>query len=318
MNQIEVRSAAKINLTLDILGRRDDGYHLLQSLIHTLDWCDELRFKARDDGEVSLSCSRRELEDENNLCVRAARLFQQTLRARGENQVRGAAISLTKNIPSGAGLGGGSGNAAATLLAMNELHARVLAPPELEKLALQLGADVPLFLRGGCVLMEGIGEQLRELPPLSGFVLLAQPPQTLDTAKVYARFDELLLPSHNATHSALQMLREAARRAASTRETPTESRNMDSRLSLLLLEDYFANDLESAAQTLGVDAKTIRRKLRESGARATLMSGSGSCFFGVYKSETAAQNALEILQRGGEFAVLHVAQLNTRGVEIGA
>lgn len=313
---LECRSAAKINLTLDVIGRRDDGYHLLQSLVHTLDWWDELRFKTRDVGEISLSCSRRELANQSNLCVRAARLFQDTLRARGEIKLCGADISLTKNIPSGAGLGGGSGNAAATLLAMNELHARVLAPPELEKLALQLGADVPLFLRGGCILMEGIGEKLRDLPPLSGCVLLAQPPQTLDTAQVYARFDELPSKPSNATQSALQVLRNAARRAASTRETPTDSKNADSRLSLLFLEDHLGNDLEKAAQNLGVDAKTIQRQLREGGARATAMSGSGSCFFGVFESEDAAQNACAALQRSGEFAVLQVAQLNARGVEI--
>ena len=84
MTILEYRSAAKINLTLDILGRRDDGYHFLQSLVHTLDWWDELRFEARDDGAISLSCSRHELENDGNLCVRAARLFQETLRARGE------------------------------------------------------------------------------------------------------------------------------------------------------------------------------------------------------------------------------------------
>ena len=305
---LEVRSAAKINLTLDVLGRRDDGYHLLQSLIHTLDWWDELRFETRDDGAISLSCSRRELENESNLCVRAARLFQETLRARGENKVRGAAISLTKNIPSGAGLGGGSGNAAATLRALNELHARVLAPPELEKLALQLGADVPLFLRGGCVLMEGIGEKLRDLPPLSGHVLLAQPPQTLNTAQVFARFDELISKTNNATEIALQVLRNAAQRAASTRAMHVADQTAGSRLSLLLLEGHFVNDLKNAARSLGVDADSIQRQLRQSGAHSEGMSGSGSCFFGVFPGEDAAQNARETLHRSGDFAVLQVAQ----------
>ena len=201
---------------------------------------------------------------------------------------------------------------------MNELHARVLAPPELEFLALQLGADVPLFLRGGCVLMEGIGEKLRDLPPLSGHVLLAQPPQTLDTRKVYARFDELPFAAGNATQSALQVLEIAAQRAASTRAQAPNDALEESRLSLLALESHLGNDLEEAAQNCGVDAKTIKRTLRECGARDAAMSGSGSCFFGLFESEATAQNARETLQRSGEFAVLQVARLSERGIAIGA
>lgn len=313
---IECRSAAKVNLTLDILGRRDDGYHLLQSLVHTLNWWDELRFRDRDDGEVTLSCSQSALENADNLCVRAARLYLKTLRARGKTRRCGADISLTKNIPSGAGLGGGSGNAAATLLAMNELHARVLAPHELEKLALQLGADVPLFLRGGCVLMEGIGEKLRDLPPLSGCLLLAQPMQPLDTAEVYARFDEQFSSSRHATQVALQALRDAARPVASTRETPIGGAGQ-SRLSVLSLANSLGNDLEGAAQDCGVAVESIKGELRDGGARAAAMSGSGSCVFGLFETEPAAQAARARLQHRGEFAVLQVASLNACGVEIG-
>jgi 4-diphosphocytidyl-2-C-methyl-D-erythritol kinase len=201
------RSAAKVNLTLDVLSRRPDGYHELSSIVHTVGLWDTLCFQQTESGTFELRCNRPELETEDNLCLKAARLWLQATGEAGHVNWNGTRITLKKNIPSGAGLGGGSGNAAATLLALTRLYGAALDEPTLHRLASTLGADVPLFLRGGCVLMEGVGETLSHLPRINGWLSVVQPDQLLSTPRVYAEWDAFGLSSANMTpllHRALQ------------------------------------------------------------------------------------------------------------------
>ena len=155
---ITVRAYAKINLTLEVLGRRDDGYHDIASILQTVSLHDTLTFEEADD--ITLDCDRRELVTPHNLVLRAANLLRDTA-----GVSRGTAIGLRKNIPVAAGLGGGSSDAAATLLALNRLWGLELTREDLLPLAARIGSDVPFFLYGGTGRVFGRGERVQPLPP---------------------------------------------------------------------------------------------------------------------------------------------------------
>ena len=175
----DVPAPAKLNLFLHVTGRRADGYHLLQSVFMLIDWCDTLHFERRSDGHIQ----RHDLSTPlpaDDLIVRAARLLQSTT-----GTAQGADISIDKRIPAQAGMGGGSSDAASTLLALNRLWQLNLPLPRLEALGLQLGADVPFFLRGHNAWVEGVGEQITpiELPPARFCVL--KPAAGVETASIF-------------------------------------------------------------------------------------------------------------------------------------
>ncbi|WP_189361590.1 4-(cytidine 5'-diphospho)-2-C-methyl-D-erythritol kinase [Thermogemmatispora tikiterensis] len=179
-----VRAYAKINLTLDVLGRRGDGYHALATVMQTIDLYDTLSLTLREDGLMHLVCTQPELSTETNLALRAATLLREHT---GER--RGVLIELQKRIPSAAGLGGGSSDAAAVLLALTRLWQLRLTATELVELAASLGSDVPFFLYGGLALCEGRGELVTPLPPrwpaeLRWLVLL-KPAISVATAGVF-------------------------------------------------------------------------------------------------------------------------------------
>ena len=176
---LDVPPPAKLNLFLHVTGRRADGYHLLQSVFMLIDWCDTLHFELRRDARIT----RRDLGTplpEDDLIVRAARLLQHA-----SGTALGADIAIDKRIPAQAGMGGGSSDAASTLLALNRLWQLNLPRPQLEQLGLQLGADVPFFLRGHNAWVQGIGEQITPvaLPPARFCVL--KPAAGVDTASIF-------------------------------------------------------------------------------------------------------------------------------------
>lgn len=176
---------AKLNLFLHVVGRRADGYHLLQSALRLIDLADSLRFSARADGRIALAALLEGVPEERDLCVRAATLLRDSAAARGV-QTCGVTISLEKRIPMGGGLGGGSSDAATVLLALNRLWQLGMSRSELQGLGLSLGADVPFFLCGGNAFAEGVGEVLTplELPPAWYLVLV--PPVAVPTVAVFA------------------------------------------------------------------------------------------------------------------------------------
>lgn len=177
-NTLTLLSPAKLNLFLHITGRRADGYHELQSVFQLLDYGDTLRFEADHSGRISLSGDDLGLAPGDNLIVRAARLLQS-----GE---RGVRIHVAKRIPEGGGLGGGSSNAATTLLALNHLWNCGLGGAELQRLGLQLGADVPVFTAGHSAWAEGVGERLQalELPPR--WYLVLHPGCRISTREIFS------------------------------------------------------------------------------------------------------------------------------------
>ena len=175
----DVAAPAKLNLFLHVVGRRPDGYHLLQSVFVLIDWCDTLHLERRDDGRIS----RRDLRvalPEDDLCTRAARALQTA-----SGTTHGADISIEKRIPSGAGMGGGSSDAASTLLALNRLWALHWPLDRLQALGLTLGADVPFFLGGENALVEGIGERLTPLSLPAHWFAIVKPAASLETRAIF-------------------------------------------------------------------------------------------------------------------------------------
>ena len=176
---------AKINLFLHVLGRRADGYHELQTLFQFVDLTDQLDFHLRQDAQLNVHCADLAIAPEQNLVLRAARLLQQ----RCGRTVPGVDITLTKRIPVGGGLGGGSSDAATVLLALNQLWALGWSRDQLSELGLLLGADVPVFVQGHAAWAEGVGELLTAVDPAEGWLLIVQPEVPVSTAQVFESID---------------------------------------------------------------------------------------------------------------------------------
>ena len=296
--KFHLRSAAKVNLSLDLLSRRADGYHELASVVHTIGWYDEIELQLTRDDRVSVLCAAAELCGESNLCARAVRAWNTVT-----GDTFGARIRLTKNIPTGAGLGGGSGNAAAILKALQRAAKIQISDGALEKIGAQLGADVPLFVRGGALLMQGIGEQLTPLAPLEGWLVLVKPQVSLATPPMYRAWDESGLRSENKTPALLQVWPEG---------------------DLGAIARAMGNDFSRVVGEMSDAPALCVELLKQTGALGAQMSGSGSACFGVFADENAARGArarVEAELAKGvllEAATTHIVPLVARGVELTA
>jgi 4-diphosphocytidyl-2-C-methyl-D-erythritol kinase len=249
----DVPAPAKLNLFLHVTGRRPDGYHLLQSAFMLIDWCDTLHFELRSDAQLS----REDLTEAlpaDDLVLRAARALQ----AAG-GATLGAHIGVDKRIPSQAGMGGGSSDAASCLLALNRLWGLNLPLFALEKIGLALGADVPFFLRGRNAWVEGIGEQIRPLALPPARFAVAKPPQGLETRRI---FDDagLKRDSEPAIISGFAA-------------NPFEKNGQD-------LWSWGRNDLQPVAERLCPDVVQALQWLDSQGLRGR-MTGSGSAVFAL-------------------------------------
>lgn len=180
MAEFTVPSPGKINLFLHVLGRRPDGYHLLQTAFQFIDFCDYLTFKLRSDSQIKLEAPSLDFPTEHNLIYRAAMLLRDYT-----GVTKGIEISVEKNIPLGGGLGGGSSNAATTLLILNLLWDTGLTLDELLTLGLKLGADLPIFIDGRASFAEGVGEQLEPVIYPEKWLLIVMPPCSVDTGKIF-------------------------------------------------------------------------------------------------------------------------------------
>lgn len=264
---VRIDSPAKLNLCLKVTGRRPDGYHELVSIMVPVGLCDRLELTPRSSG-FSLSCRGYETPaDETNLVLRAAKAFFSGTGLRG-----GLSVSLAKRIPVAAGLGGGSGDAAAVLQALNKIYSSPLSPVELEALAVKLGADVPFFLRRGPQLARGIGEILEPIPDWPEFwYVIVTPHLLVSTAWAYA---SLNLPLTSGEYAYI---------LKSLKKKPFK------------VADVLENDLESVTARRYPLINTIKNLLMEAGAEGALMSGSGPSVFGVFESEARAFSAKEAL-----------------------
>ena len=181
MQMLTLPAPAKLNLMLHITGRRADGYHELQTLFQFLDYGDELSFRLREDGQIHLLTELPGVDHDNNLIVRAARMLQ-----RESGCTLGADIQLTKRLPMGGGIGGGSSDAATTLLGLDHLWNTGLGEDRLAELGLRLGADVPVFVRGRAAFAEGVGERLQPVDLAEPWFLVIAPQVSVSTAEIFA------------------------------------------------------------------------------------------------------------------------------------
>jgi len=180
LNELQLLAPAKLNLFLHIIGRRDDGYHELQTLFQLLDFGDTIRLKKQQAGGVSLSCSNPDLETQDNLIIKAVRALEHKTQ-----QSFNVDIHLEKTLPMGGGIGGGSSDCATTLLGMNQLFGLNLSQATLLDIGKQLGADVPVFINGRTAWAEGIGERLTEIAMPENWFLVIQPQVHVSTAELF-------------------------------------------------------------------------------------------------------------------------------------
>ena len=273
----ERKAPAKVNLFLRMAGRREDGYHLLYSCMQTISIYDEIKVEARLDqsgtpGEITFEsdCPYLPNDPKGNTAIAAARAFVRKI-SPIEERIR---IVLHKAIPSQAGLGGGSSDAAAVLLSMDELFPGRVSREELLEMALSIGADVPFFLTGGTALCEGIGEKLTVLPELSGLpMLLLKPPQGVSTPACYKKWDEMGCPPVSEEEKSLIL---------------QDLQNMkEPALCLADASARWSNDLEAPAISFVPEIEDGLDVLKKLGAVYTSMTGSGSCIFGFFGSDKA-------------------------------
>ncbi|HEU4476966.1 MAG TPA: 4-(cytidine 5'-diphospho)-2-C-methyl-D-erythritol kinase [Pyrinomonadaceae bacterium] len=263
---LSVPSFAKINLSLRVLGKRPDGYHEVQTVLHTVSLHDSLHFAATCDPEINFSCEDAAIpQDRANLVVKAAEALREHY-----NVKVGARVQLEKRIPVQAGLGGGSSNAAITLLALSRLWELPATHEELVQIGSELGADVPFFLTGGCALATGIGTTLTELPSLpQQRILIVAPLAKVATANAYKALEAPAL----TTLTAASIL-------ASSR---TQSIFSDSEQWALC--DHLENDFERVIFDMEPEIRRVKEALMQAGARCALLAGSGSSVFGIFDND---------------------------------
>lgn len=291
---LRIRTPAKVNLGLALVGTRADGYHLLESVFAPIALWDEVELELQaGKSEIGLVCGAPldpELPDAvrdvptgpENLVWRAARIFME--RSRLAASIR---IGLRKGIPAGAGLGGGSSDAAAVLRGLAELSGRSIEPGELAKWALELGADVPFFLSPGPALVTGIGERIERLSGVPELALvLVNPGKTLATADVYRMADRLAgALTKNRSGSTMRALSGLTRNRRDLAPA---------------LRDLLINDLEPAARQLCPPVARIADRLERVGAMAVSMTGSGATVLGVFGSQAEAGEAEKRLRAEDE------------------
>ena len=272
------RCPAKLNLLLHVGPLRDDGYHAVESVTLRIDLCDELTVEPAEDGALTLVCDAPGVpSDGTNLALRAAELLR---RATGVSH--GARLRLEKRIPPGAGLGGGSSDAAGALLLLNELWRCGLSKPELMSLAAQLGSDVPLFLGAPLCALGGRGEVVTELEPQpAGWAVLVLSGLHAGTREVYAGFDRL--PSPAAT-TASEWLASALGASPARRACPVEP-----------LLPHLRNDLEPAAMRVVLGLAELATAVRSASPQRFAMTGSGSALYTLCDSAAGAGALVERL-----------------------
>ncbi len=268
-----IRAHAKVNWSLAVTGLREDGYHLVDMILERIALCDDLEIlpapalSLRLDGESDFPVA----ADDSNLILRAARALRERIGG-GD----GAQITLKKRIPLGAGLGGGSADAAATLLGLNTLWHGGLGLRELEELALPLGADIPFCLHREPMRVRGIGEELTPLPPLPRrHLVILKGPEGLDTGSVYRLYGRCGEQADYDHDRALEALLSPAGD----------------------LGKHLVNMLEAPARALCPRIGEDLARLRSAGAAFAQMTGSGSAVYGVFADEAAAQKALKLLKK---------------------
>lgn len=269
--QVTVQANAKLNLTLDITGVRQDGLHNLKSIMQSVDLHDCIIISTNRSGEINISADSFDLPlNQDNTVYKAATLYLSQI---GDNA--GVNIQIKKQIPVSAGLAGGSADAAAVLIGLNEIYDNALNRDQLLNLGAQVGADIPFCLTGGTALAEGIGDIITPLNqlPICHFVIV-KPCQKVSTAHMYAKYDRTTIDHHPDTKAAVEAI---------------QSRDINE------LSKYLCNVFEAAWD--GSQIESAKAAILNQGALAASLTGSGPCVFGLFADETSANKCYEHLKR---------------------
>ncbi|WP_062350079.1 4-(cytidine 5'-diphospho)-2-C-methyl-D-erythritol kinase [Bacillus kwashiorkori] len=269
--KVFVKAPAKINLSLDVLYKRDDGYHELEMVMTTIDLADRLELTLLEESEIRISSQSRYVpDDERNLAFQAAKLLKQKFQVE-----KGVEISIEKNIPVAAGLAGGSSDAAATLRGLNKLWGLSLSIEELAEIGAEIGSDVSFCVYGGTALAKGRGEKIKLLPtPPSCWVILAKPPIGVSTTEVYNKLN-LNEISHPNTNLMVQAIKEKNYQAICN--------NLNNVLENVTLSEY-------------PEVKQIKEHMEKFGADGVLMSGSGPTVFALIQHDSRKERVYNSLK----------------------
>ena len=278
------KAYGKINFYLDVLNKREDGYHNIRSIMQTVSLCDTLTLTVTDstETEIEIFCSDPQIKcDKTNLIYKAAALFLGSISAKAKK----LSFSVEKRIPVSAGMAGGSADAAATLQLLNEAFDFPFTEGELCRMGSKIGADVPFCIKGGTCICEGIGEKLTPLPSFSGItVLSAIDESSVSTPKAFGMLDERYGTSCSDSSDIQKMIDAIVKKS---------------------LNDVCAalyNKFESVIIEEHRGVSEIKSILSSCGARGVLMSGSGPSVFGIFDNDISAENALNILRNNKIYA----------------
>lgn len=283
---LQLKALAKINLGLDVLGRRENGYHDVRMVMQTIYLYDNVTMSKTETPGIQVETNLHYLPvDENNIAYKAAKLLMEEFRLEG-----GIHITLEKHIPVAAGLAGGSANAAAVLVGMNRMYKLGLSERELMERGVKLGADVPYCIMRGTVLAEGIGEILTPLEPLPKcYVLIAKPSISVSTKTVYEKLDSREIAEHPDIDGLLAgLLNQDLDKVVSS---------MGNVLEYVTIEDYPVID-------------KIKKAMMKAGALGAMMSGSGPTVFGIFRDRKTARTAQNTLKNKGIAKQVYVANVH--------
>ena len=272
---MRLQAFAKINLGLDVLGKREDGYHEVRMIMQTISMYDQLDMRKSVEPGIHLTTNKKYIPvDENNLVWRAAKLMMDTC-----GIMEGVSIHLHKVIPVAAGMAGGSSDAAATLVGMNRLFHCGLSKEKLMELGVQIGADVPYCVLRGTALAEGIGEKLTVLPPMPDcWILIGKPGISVSTKYVYTTLDL----NTDTVHPDIDGMKKAL-----------EDGN------LYGITERMGNVLQDVTIPAYPEVERIKEQMKALGAVNAMMSGSGPTVFGIFDNEEKAQEACQKLRESG-------------------
>ena len=269
---MKIKAYAKINIALDVVGKREDGYHLLRMIMQTVDLYDVIEI-TKSDCNIKLKCNKPYVPtDERNLAYKAAKLFKETYDIKD-----GVLIDLTKNIPVSAGMAGGSTDAAGVLRLMNRLFNVNASDEELRTLGLKLGADVPYCISGGTALCEGIGEKITQLKPFKDKILvIVKPPFGVSTKDVYKAFDLSKIVFHPRTDDIIKAM---------------ENDDID----------FVANNMKNLLENVTLRKHRVILNIKEAmksyGSLGTMMSGSGPTVFAFFDDMLKAQECYDEMKK---------------------
>ena len=277
MNQMRLKALAKINLGLDVLRRKEDGYHEVKMIMQTINLHDQIHMKKIEEDEIRVRTNLYYLPtNENNLVYKAAKMLKDEFNLPG-----GISINLKKVIPVAAGMAGGSSDAAAVLFGMNKMYGLKLSMQELKDRGVKLGADVPYCIMRGTALAEGIGEKLTKLPSMPKcHILIAKPPINVSTKFVYENLhaNDLKAEDHPPVDVQLEALKEG--------DLEKLVANMGNVLERVTVPEYPV-------------INEIKQLMVDNGAMGAMMSGSGPTVFGIFTSYAKAKEAYEKIEQSG-------------------